>query len=266
MEPTASDQILAPPAELSAMVAAWQSKDGAPSADAIARLNRSSAKSTRSRPTSTSTGRADTPNANAEIEKPIAKQLTLALDLAGLYGTGTAPQSQGIHGHIPAVVADLRRAEGLPFIAGTEGLNRPANIVPYTGKANGPELQLFELKSLADDGTSEGLAAAYGNVDSHGDRIEPGAFKAAEGQQITLLFAHKTDEPVGIGTVTETPQGLWVKGKLLLDTVTGREAYTRLKAALVKARSVGFQLPSDGFSHKDGIRSSRSRCSKRSAW
>jgi HK97 family phage prohead protease len=45
-----------------------------------------------------------------------------------------------------------------------------------------------------------------------------------------------------------------VKGKLLLDTVAGREAYTRLKAGLVKALSVGFQLPSEGFSRKDGIR------------
>jgi HK97 family phage prohead protease len=114
--------------------------------------------------------------------------------------------------------------------------------------------QPLELKSLAEDGTFEGLAAAYGNIDTQDDRIEPGAFKAAEGQQIPLLFAHKTDEPVGIGTVTETPQGLWVKGKLLLDTVAGREAYTRLKAGLVKALSVGFQLPSDGFSRKDGIR------------
>jgi hypothetical protein len=31
-------------------------------------------------------------------------------------------------------------------------------------------------------------------------------------------------------------------------------AYTRLKAGLVKALSVGFQLPSDSFSQKDGIR------------
>ena len=53
--------------------------------------------------------------------------------------------------------------------------------------------QPLELKSLAEDGSFEGLAAAYGNVDSHGDRIEPGTFKAAEGQQVPLLFAHKTD-------------------------------------------------------------------------
>jgi HK97 family phage prohead protease len=86
--------------------------------------------------------------------------------------------------------------------------------------------QPLELKSLADDGTFEGLAAD-GNIETQGDRIEPGAFKAAEGQQIPLLFAHKTDKPVGIGTVTETPHGLWVKGKLLLDTIAGRKAYTR---------------------------------------
>ena len=114
--------------------------------------------------------------------------------------------------------------------------------------------QPLELKSLDDDGTFEGLAAAYSNVDSQGDRIEPGTFKAAEGQQIPLLFAHKTDEPVGIGTVTETPRGLWVKGKLLLDTVAGKEAYLRLKAGVVKALSVGFQLPADGFSRKAGVR------------
>lgn len=114
--------------------------------------------------------------------------------------------------------------------------------------------QPLELKSLAEDGTFEGLAAAYGNVDSQGDRIEPGAFKSAEGQQVPLLFAHKTDEPVGVGTVTETPQGLWVKGKLLLDTIAGREAYTRLKAGVLKALSVGFQLPADGFTRKANVR------------
>jgi hypothetical protein len=115
--------------------------------------------------------------------------------------------------------------------------------------------QPLELKSLAEDGTFEGLAASYGNVDGHGDRIEPGAFKDADGQQIPLLFAHKTDEPVGVGTVSETPQGLWVKGKLLLDTVAGKEAYTRAKAGVLKALSVGFKLPADGFALKSGVRS-----------
>ena len=114
--------------------------------------------------------------------------------------------------------------------------------------------QRLEIKSIEDDGSFEGLAAVYGNVDLAGDRIEPGTFKAAEGEQIPLLFAHKTDQPIGFATVTETPQGLVVKGKLLLDTVAGAEAYSRMKAGILKALSVGFRLPSDGFSLKAGVR------------
>jgi HK97 family phage prohead protease len=45
-----------------------------------------------------------------------------------------------------------------------------------------------------------------------------------------------------------------VKGKLLLDTVAGAEAYSRMKAGILKALSVGFRLPSDGFSIKAGVR------------
>lgn len=114
--------------------------------------------------------------------------------------------------------------------------------------------QTLELKSLEEDGSFEGIAAAYGNIDSQGDRIEPGTFKSAEGERIPLLFAHKTDQPLGFATVTETPQGLMVKGRLLLDTVAGAEAYSRMKAGILKALSVGFKLPKDGYSIKAGVR------------
>ncbi len=114
--------------------------------------------------------------------------------------------------------------------------------------------QTLELKSLTDDGSFEGIAAAYGNVDAHGDRIEAGAFRAANGLEMPLLFAHKTDQPIGVATVTETAVGLFVKGRLLLDTVAGAEAYSRLKAGVLKALSVGFQLPKDGAAFQSGIR------------
>jgi HK97 family phage prohead protease len=69
---------------------------------------------------------------------------------------------------------------------------------------------------------------------------------------IPLLFAHKADQPIGFPTVTETPLGRLVKGKLLLDTVA--RAYARIKVGSLKAFSVGFRLPSDGFSIKQGVR------------
>ncbi len=114
--------------------------------------------------------------------------------------------------------------------------------------------QTLEIKSLAEDGSFEGLAAAYGNVDLAGDRIDAGAFKAAEGTEVPLLFAHKTDQPIGLARVSETPAGLMVRGRLLLDTAAGAEAYSRLKAGVLKALSVGFQIPRNGASIVAGVR------------
>ena len=34
-------------------------------------------------------------------------------------------------------MADVRAAEGLPFIDGTDKLNRPANLVPNQGERSG---------------------------------------------------------------------------------------------------------------------------------
>jgi HK97 family phage prohead protease len=36
--------------------------------------------------------------------------------------------------------------------------------------------------------------------------------------------------------------------EVVKDTVAGAEAYARMKAGILKALSVGFRLPSDGFS------------------
>ena len=39
-----------------------------------------------------------------------------------------------------------------------------------------------------------------------------------------------------------------------MDTVAGAQAYARVKAGILKALSVGFRLPADGFSIKAGVR------------
>ncbi len=100
----------------------------------------------------------------------------------------------------------------------------------------------LELKSLAADGTFEGWAAVYGNVDNQGDRIQPGTFAADAGKDIPILWSHKRDEVVGVGTLEDTAEGVRIKGRLLLDTQAGREAYSRLKAGAARGLSVGFQL------------------------
>ena len=51
----------------------------------------------------------------------------------------------------------------------------------------------FQIKSLSADGSFEGLAAVYGNVDLGGDVIEPGAFNktlAEKNFEVPILWQH----------------------------------------------------------------------------
>jgi HK97 family phage prohead protease len=105
----------------------------------------------------------------------------------------------------------------------------------------------LEIKAVAEDGTFEGVATSYGNVDQAGDRILPGAFREDDGKEVPLLWSHKRDEPVGLARLAETPSGVRAEGKLDLDTTAGREAYSRLKKGIVKSLSIGFQILSHAF-------------------
>lgn len=106
---------------------------------------------------------------------------------------------------------------------------------------------LVELKFAAGDGADElsfdGYGAVFGNVDSYGDIIEPGAFSAflsdvQSGKQNwpAMLLQHggygMTAEdmtPIGVWTsLAEDGKGLKVSGKLA-DTPRGREVYALMK-------------------------------------
>jgi len=58
----------------------------------------------------------------------------------------------------------------------------------------------FDIKSLNDSGSIEGLLAGFGNVDSHGDRILYGAFSktlAARGERpLPMLLHHDMARPI----------------------------------------------------------------------
>lgn len=96
--------------------------------------------------------------------------------------------------------------------------------------------------SLKDDGSFIGVATTFGNVDKTGDRIEASAFDTSAGTEVPILFAHKTDEPVGLGKLEKSGDGILLKGQLNLETTAGREAYSNLKAGIIKSLSIGFQL------------------------
>ena len=91
----------------------------------------------------------------------------------------------------------------------------------------------IQVKENADDPTDrtvEGWASTFGNKDSYNDIILPGAFADSLAERKPkMLWQHNSDEPIGVwDTATETPQGLYVKGRFA-DTPRGNEAYTLAK-------------------------------------
>lgn len=108
----------------------------------------------------------------------------------------------------------------------------------------------FELKQVGEDGTFEGLLAAYGNVDLGNDLIEPGAFAKTileNKGQVPLLWQHKPDEPIGMLFLSDAPEGLRVKGVLDLNVQRAREAYSLMKKGIVKGLSIGFDAVKDAI-------------------
>lgn len=102
----------------------------------------------------------------------------------------------------------------------------------------------LEIKALNEDGTFEGLLSPYGNVDGGGDVVEAGAFTKSLsefGNVVPMLWQHKADCPIGDLTLSDQSDGLYCKGKLLLDIAEASKAYTLLKAGIIKGLSIGYE-------------------------
>lgn len=99
------------------------------------------------------------------------------------------------------------------------------------------------------DGEFIGWASTFGNTDSQGDRVMPGAFAKsidamASGQVTPILWEHQRKDPrafVGeIKSARETDEGLEIHAKLDLDSPEGQAAYRQVKARRVGALSIGY--------------------------
>ncbi len=106
----------------------------------------------------------------------------------------------------------------------------------------------LEIKALSDEGTFEGYASVFGNVDSGGDKIVPGAFVQSladgrrKGRKVKMLWAHDPSQPIGVWEdLAEDAKGLWGKGRLVLDVPKAREVHTLLKAGAVDGLSIGYR-------------------------
>ena len=100
----------------------------------------------------------------------------------------------------------------------------------------------LEIKELGEDGSFDGYASVFGNVDSYNDIVESGAFTKTlqEQKQFPLLWSHNPYEPVGIMEGDQDKKGLKILGKLNLEVQRGRELYALLKQKAIKGLSIGY--------------------------
>jgi len=99
---------------------------------------------------------------------------------------------------------------------------------------------------LSLDGTIEGYASLFGEIDQARDMMMPGAFAQTLRQRglrkIPMLFQHDPSEPVGIWLeLREDFRGLWARGKLIPDVARARELLALLRANAIDGLSIGYR-------------------------
>lgn len=96
------------------------------------------------------------------------------------------------------------------------------------------------------DGTVEGYASLFGEIDQARDMMMPGAFartlKARGIRRIPMLFQHDPAEPIGIWLeLREDWRGLFARGRLIPEVKRARELLVLVRAGAVDGLSIGFK-------------------------
>jgi len=101
-------------------------------------------------------------------------------------------------------------------------------------------LEIKAALTVDDAGTITGIAWPFGSPDRVGDVIEKGAFTSPE--TLPMLFAHDQGQVIGVwDQITETAEGITVKGRLLVDDVErAREVRAMIRSKAVSGLSIGF--------------------------
>jgi HK97 family phage prohead protease len=125
--------------------------------------------------------------------------------------------------------------------------------LPVTGNFNARPLSdsstasVFAPRATIDaDGTVEGYASLFGELDQARDMMMRGAFAetlSTRGiRRVPMLFQHNPSEPVGIWLeLREDHRGLFARGRLIPEVVRGRELLSLLRAGAIDGLSIGFR-------------------------
>lgn len=113
--------------------------------------------------------------------------------------------------------------------------------------------------SLGLDGSIEGYASLFGEIDAARDMVMPGAFTQTLKQRglrkIPMLFQHDPSEPVGVWLeLAEDWRGLKARGRLIPDVMRARELLSLLKAGAVDGLSIGYRTVRGQIDPKSRVR------------
>lgn len=96
------------------------------------------------------------------------------------------------------------------------------------------------------DGTVEGYASLFGEIDQARDMVMRGAFadtlRLRSINRVPMLFQHDPAEPVGVWLeLREDHRGLYARGRLIPEVTRGRELLSLLRAGAIDGLSIGFR-------------------------
>jgi uncharacterized protein len=106
----------------------------------------------------------------------------------------------------------------------------------------------LHVKDVSEEGTFTGYGSIFGNVDSYGEIVEPGAFAKSldrhrkEKSRPLMLWQHNPNEPIGVwDDLEEDGKGLKGTGRFVMETARGREVHALLKAGAIRGLSIGYR-------------------------
>lgn len=119
---------------------------------------------------------------------------------------------------------------------------------------------VFGLRSRVElDGTVEGYASRFGEIDAARDMVMPGAFRATLAtrgvRRIPMLFQHDPAEPIGVWLeLREDADGLYARGRLIPDVTRGRELLSLIRQGAIDGLSIGFRTVQGRIDPKTRVR------------
>ncbi len=109
------------------------------------------------------------------------------------------------------------------------------------------KLATLEIKAEAEDQdylTVSGYGAVFGNMDSGGDIVMPGAFKGSmeNGRKPKMLWQHDPSQPIGVwDEMREDENGLFMKGRISKAAAKGAEVASLVKMGAIEGLSIGYR-------------------------